>query len=319
MKTFLTVDRAAYKQLVCDASLADAEVYTKQCELIFLALVGFVAIAQGRWAKTAYLPGDEDFMLAANRLQRLCPDVGFEQLRAAVPVEDGPSCALDQGKSDQVCAALIHLLNGRPVQIESLPHALLDGSSAEIPSTQAAAPAAEDSMETKRSQRMLTQEDIANPSDSEGEPQAKKLRDLPLTAADLQTHRDAMKKLLSWLIRQKNDTLRLFRVNEKAKEFLPTTDKPYEVAAKAAKLLSSGGLAQKSQAKASSLDLVKIPEASAGFVCAQLADVLGIGQAGDRQRQRLEEQLLRRPDPVQAFEMSKFEACMALCHEGFSV
>ena len=79
------MDRVTYKRFVFDASNADTEVYAKHCDLILLALIGFIAIGHGNWAKVKYAEDDPNFMLVANRLQLFSAEVSFQELRAAVP------------------------------------------------------------------------------------------------------------------------------------------------------------------------------------------------------------------------------------------
>ena len=105
--TFLKVDRTEYKRMLMDPALADAEIYAKQCDILLWALVGLVVVQCGRWTKARYSHDDENFALAANRLQKLCP-INFEVLRKEVPheKEKGLQCVINQEAADAVCHAL---------------------------------------------------------------------------------------------------------------------------------------------------------------------------------------------------------------------
>ena len=58
-----------------DPALADAEIYAKQCDILLLALVGLVVVQSGRWTKARYSHDDENFVLAANRLQNCAQSI----------------------------------------------------------------------------------------------------------------------------------------------------------------------------------------------------------------------------------------------------
>jgi len=113
------MDRVSYKRFVFDASNTDAEVYAKQCDLILLALIGFIAMGHGNWAKVKYAQDDSDFVLAANRLQLFSPEVSFDELRAAVPDNEGPAPNLNQENADTVCQALVKLLKACQLHLTS--------------------------------------------------------------------------------------------------------------------------------------------------------------------------------------------------------
>ena len=130
------MDRAAYKRFVFDASNGDAEVYAKHCDLILLALIGFIAIGHGNWAKVKYTENDPNFLLAANRLQLFSPELSFEELRANVPSSEGPASNLDQNNANIVCEALVKLLKGFPIAIDKLPDIYDLAVHADIPPSQ---------------------------------------------------------------------------------------------------------------------------------------------------------------------------------------
>ena len=315
--TFLTMDRVTYKRFVFDASNTDAEVYAKHCDLILLALIGFIAIGHGNWAKVKYAEDDPNFMLAANRLQLFSPEVSFQELRAAVPFNEGPLPNLDQDNADTVCQALVKLLKGFPIAIDKLPDIQALAVHADIPPSQPD-PGASQAVATSphkkpEEQHVLTQVALGNPEASDDELPAKRLKDEPLQVADLRNHKDTMTKMLAWILKQKNHSMPQWRLNEKVREVHPTTEKSYVLAAKVTKLLISATLAVPTPNKTNSFDLVKVPQEDRDSIVIELEKV-GILKPGDKQKVTVQ---LGKRDTAAVFEECKFQGCMALCAEGF--
>lgn len=316
--TLLTMDKVAYKRFAFDPTIADAELYAKQCDLLLLALIGFVAVGHGSWAKIKYAEDDQSFMLAANRLQMFSPDVSFEQLRAAVPKAEGPTADIDQVHADTVCEALVNLLQGRPVSIDTLPDIHDLSVHAQIPATPTQAEPGSEGRHRSPSQKrepapVLTQVDLGNPEDSEEEVPAKRLREERLGVPELQEHREAMTKTLAWVLKQKNHTLQQWRVNEKAKDF--HREKPWEVAAKVTKLLIGSTLARQTPGKPNSCDLVRVPDEHIVAVSNELQEI-GILKAADVPKAT--EQLAKR-QVNEGYDEQKFTDWMRICSDGFKV
>eukprot|EP00438_Fugacium_kawagutii_P032197 Skav209048 [mRNA] locus=scaffold2483:165932:166870:- [translate_table: standard] len=311
------MDKAAYKRFAFDPSIADAELYAKQCDLLLLALIGLVAVGHGTWAKIKYPEDDENFLLAANRLQMFCPDVSFEEVRSAVPKAEGPSANIDQAHADTVCEALVNLLQGRPVSIDMLPDIHDSRVHARIPATPAEgegeAERGSPSQELEPAPAVLTQVNAENPENSDEEAPAKKLREEVLGVPQLQQHREAMIKILVWVLKQKNHTLPQWRMNEKAKDVHP--EKSWEVAAKVTKLLVSSSLARQTPGKPNSFDLAKVPQEHVVTVSNALQEV-GVLKPVDVQKGK--EQLSKR-QAADVYDEQKFTEWMKICAAGFKV
>ena len=267
------MDRVSYKRFVFDASNTDAEVYAKQCDLILLALIGFIAMGHGNWAKVKYAQDDSDFVLAANRLQLFSPEVSFDELRAAVPDNEGPAPNLNQENADTVCQALVKLLKGLPIALDKLPDIQARSEHADIPPSQAELAASQAPSARNRPEEPPVLTQVVPEEGADEEPPAKRLRNEPLEVADLCNHREAMTKMLAWVLKQKNHSIFQWRLNEKVREVHPTTEKSYLFAAKITKLLVSATLAMPTPDKTNSFDLVKIPEAARISITAELEKV----------------------------------------------
>ena len=168
--------------------------YAKHCDLILLALSGFIAIGYGNRAKARYAEDDPNFLLAANRLQLFSPELSFEELQTAVPVSAGPAPNLDQNSATDVCEALAKskLLKGFPIAIDKLPDYDLTVHADILPSQLAHEPP--ESSTRPPEQQSLTQVALGNPEASDDEQPAKRLRHQPLQVADLRSHKDAVTK-----------------------------------------------------------------------------------------------------------------------------
>lgn len=278
--TLLNMDRAAYKRFVFDASNGDAEVYAKHCDLILLALIGFIAIGHGNWAKVKYTENDPNFLLAANRLQLFSPELSFEELRANVPSSEGPASNLDQNNANIVCEALVKLLKGFPIAIDKLPDIYDLAVHADIPPSQ---PEEEGPATKPEEQQALTQVPLGNPEASDEEQPAKRLRNKPLQVADLRNHKNAMTNTLAWILKQKNPTFLQWRLNERVRDAQQT------------------------------VDLVKLCPEAAASVANELEKV-GILKPVDKAK--VTEQFGKRK-AEDLFQEDKFRACMTLCAEGF--
>eukprot|EP00438_Fugacium_kawagutii_P022648 Skav224872 [mRNA] locus=scaffold1112:106653:107573:- [translate_table: standard] len=304
------MDKAAYKRFVFDASNGDAEVYAKHCDLILLALIGFIAIGHGNWAKVKYAENDPNFLLAANRLQLFSPEVSFEELRANVPFNDGPVSNLDQDSASIVCEALVNLLKGFPVAIDKLPDIYDLAVHANIPPSQ---PEQEVPDTKPEEQQALTQVPLGKPEASDDEPPAKRLRNQPLQVADLRNQKDAMTQTLAWIFKQKNPTFLQWRLNEKVRDVHQTVEKPWELAAKVTQVLVSATLASPTAEKTNSFDLAKLPPEAAASVADELQKV-GILKPADKPK--VTEQFGKRK-AEDLFQEGKFRDCMRLCAEAF--
>lgn len=186
------MDRVSYKRFVFDASNTDAEVYAKQCDLILLALIGFIAMGHGNWAKVKYAQDDSDFVLAANRLQLFSPEVSFDELRAAVPDNEGPAPNLNQENADTVCQALVKLLKGLPIALDKLPDIQARSEHADIPPSQAELEASQAPSARNRPEEPHVLTQVVPEEGTDEEPPAKRLRNEPLEVADLCNHREAI-------------------------------------------------------------------------------------------------------------------------------
>ena len=308
--TLLNMDRAAYKRFVFDASNGDAEVYAKHCDLILLALIGFIAIGHGNWAKVKYTENDPNFLLAANRLQLFSPELSFEELRANVPSSEGPASNLDQNNANIVCEALVKLLKGFPIAIDKLPDIYDLAVHADIPPSQ---PEEEGPATKPEEQQALTQVPLGNPEASDEEQPAKRLRNKPLQVADLRNHKNAMTNTLAWILKQKNPTFLQWRLNEGVRDAQQTVEKPWELSAKVTQVLVSATLASPTANKTNSFDLVKLCPEAAASVANELEKV-GILKPVDKAK--VTEQFGKRK-AEDLFQEDKFRACMTLCAEGF--
>lgn len=307
--------------MLMDPALADAEIYAKQCDILLLALVGLVVVQSGRWTKARYSPDDENFALAANRLQKLCP-INFEALRKEVPhdKEDGLPCIINQEAADTVCHALANLLAGKPVQIDVLPDVFTGANVIltqlrDIPPTQPPAAVATPSPKIAPVRPVLTQVDMQNPEGSDSEqPPAKKLREQDITPEELRTHQDAIKKMIGWVMKQKRPCLQMWRLNEKAKN-VSAAEEPWKRAATVSKLLCAGGLAQKTADK-SVLQLLKPPVDEIEDICRQIADTISIDK--DSEIKQMQDQMGKRNLESETWSAEAFKSMLRLCGEGFN-
>ncbi len=307
--------------MLMDPALADAEIYAKQCDILLLALVGLVVVQCGRWTKARYSHDDENFALAANRLQKLCP-INFEVLRKEVPheKEKGLQCVINQEAADAVCHALANLLGGKPVQIDALPDVFTGANVIltqlqDIPPTQpTSAAAATPSPKVAPVQPVLTQVDMQNPEGSDSEqPPAKKLREHDITPEELRTHQDAIKKMIGWVLKQKHACLQMWRINEKAK-LVSAAEEPWSRAATVSKLLCAGGLAQKTL-DTSVVQLLKPPEDNIEGICQKLADVISICK--DSEIKQMQEQMRKRTLEPETWNAEAFESMLRMCGDAF--